>query len=324
MASILDVAILVGKESTYGTPATLSHAYEGKADTYKRVQEQIDSVGFRGGMETLRSDRRTQVNMGGEGSLEIDVLTSGFGLLLQALLGSVAGPTQVAATAAYEVTATSTAADPNDAFTVQIQRVSVDGTQRNFTHHGGVITGWSLSQDVGGLLVANMDFDFEDVDTSTGAGTPSYPSSAVPFDWTQAVVTLDSVSSDLTSFELNADLALKTDRRFLRGSELKKQPVRAGMPTYEGTVSMEYEDNTQYDDFVAGNVIPIVATWTGGLIEAGQNHTVTVTMAACQYTGDAPVSSLTDVPTISLPFKVLDNGTDAAVEIVVKSADTAL
>ena len=32
--SILDAAIMVGVESTYGTPATLTRAYEGKADTF--------------------------------------------------------------------------------------------------------------------------------------------------------------------------------------------------------------------------------------------------------------------------------------------------
>lgn len=325
MASILDVAILVGKESTYGTPATLTDAYEGKADTYKRVQEYIDSTGFRAGQETMRSDRRVVVNMGAEGSLEIDVLNKGFGLLLQALLGSITGPTQQAATAAYKSTAQSTAADPNDSFTVQIQRVDVGGTQRDFTHHGGVITGWSISQDVGGLLVANMDFDFEDVDTVTAAGTPTYPTSASPFDWTQGSVTLDSVSTDIVSFELNADLALKTDRRFLRTSGLKKQPIRSGMPAFDGTITMEYEGNTEYDDFVAGNIIPIVATWTGAEIENPYNYEVVITMAACQYTGDSPEMFLDgDTPKITLPFKVLDDGTNPAVQIEYTSTDTSL
>ena len=324
MASILDVAILLGKESTYGTPATLDHAYEGKADTYTFVREFIDSVGFRGGMETLRSDRRVDVSMGGEGTLEIDVLTTGFGFLLQALLGSVTGPTQQAATTAYITTATSTAADPNDAFTVQIQRVDAAGTLQSYTHHGGVITGWSLSQEVGGLLVASMDFDFEDVDTSTGDGTVTYPSSNVPFDWTQAKATLDSVDTDVMSMSVNADLGLKTDRRFLRQSALKKQPIRSSVPSFEGEIAMEWEGQTEYADFVAGNVIPIVYTWTGANIEGAYDYEVVVTMNACQYTGNEPVSSLGDTPMLTLPFKVLDDGTNPAMTITYQSTDTSL
>jgi hypothetical protein len=324
MSSILDVSILLGKESTYGTAATLTDAFEGKADTYKRVHEYIDSVGFRAGMETLRSDRRTLVNMGGEGSLEIDVLTTGWGMLLQAMLGSVSGPTQEAATTAYTTTATSTSADPDDSFTLQVQRVDAGGTLQSYTHQGGVITGWTLAQAVGGLLTASYDFDFEDVDTATGNGTPSYAAANTPFDWVMASATLDSVATPIIEMELTADLALKTDRRFLRTSALKKQPIRSGMPSFEGSVTMEYEGQTEYNDFVAGNVIPIVFTWTGAQITGAHYEQITVTLAACQYTGDAPVSSLDDTPQLTLPFKVLDNGSAAAAVITYKSVDTAL
>jgi len=324
MASILDVAILFGLESTYGTAVTLTDAFEGKADTYKRVQEYIDSVGFRGGMETLRDDRRVDINMGGEGTLEIDVLSTGFGFLLQGFLGSISGPTLSSTTLAYLTTATSTAADPNKVFTVQVQRVDVGGTQRDFTYQGGVITGWTLSQEVGGLFTASMDFDFEDVDTSTGAGTPAYAAANVPFDWTMAKATLDSVDTDIISMELTADLALKTDRRFLRQSALKKQPVRSGMPSFEGSITLELNDLTEYADFVAGTVIPIVFTWRGALIEETNYEEVIITCAACQYTGGEPVMSLDDTPQITLPFKVLDDGSSAAMVITYESTDSAL
>lgn len=323
MTAIKDSAIQVGKESTYGTPATLTTGFEGKADSFQRAQEPLESMGFRPGMHALRSDRRTQTNMGGEGSLEIDVLTKGFGLLLQAMLGSVSGPTQEAATAAYTTTAATTVDDPNDSYTIQVNRVDVGGTQRNFTHHGCVMTGWSLTQEVNGLLVAALNFDFEDVDTSTGAGSSTYPS-GIPFDWTQAVVTLDSAATDVLSFNLEAELGLKTDRRFLRGSELKKQPVRSTHPTFTGSVDVEFEDLTLYADFVAGSIVPITATWTGANIEGAYDYELTVTMAACQYDGESPVANLDDVPTQSVPFKVLHNGSDAAIEITYTSTDTSL
>ena len=44
MSSILDNAIMVGKETTYGTPAVLSRAYEAQADTWAREQEALESV----------------------------------------------------------------------------------------------------------------------------------------------------------------------------------------------------------------------------------------------------------------------------------------
>ena len=323
MASILDVAIMLGKESTYGTAVTLTDAFEGKADSYQVVREYIESTGFRAGMEAMRSDRRVDITMGGSGSLEFDVLTTGFGFVLQAMCGSVSGPTQNDATAAYTTTATTTAADPNDSYTVQILRTDVSGTQQAYTHTGGVITGWSLSQDVGGLCVVNLDFDFQDVVTNVSAGTPAY-ATGVPFDWTQAKATLDSVDTDVKSMSVTADLGLNVDRRFLRQSNLKKQPIRGAVPAYSGEISMEYDGQVEYNDFIAGNIIPIIMTWTGSNIESTYDYELKVTMNACQYTGNEPVSNLSDLPMLTLPFVALDNGTDAVMTIEYTSTDTAL
>lgn len=325
MAANLDTAILFGKESTYGTPATLTTAYEGKADSWKREQEVMESTGFRAGMHTKRDDRRKVVNMGGTGSLEFDIQNKGFGFLLQAMLGATTGPTQNASTDAYTQTHSTTADDPGDSYTVQVQRVaSGSGLVKSFTHHGSTITGWSISQDVNGFAMASLTFDFEDVDTITADGTPSYPASTSPFDWTQCSVTVDGSSTLVTAFNVDAELGLKTDRRFLRGSELKKRPVRSSVPTFSGSMSAEYEGTTLYDHWVAGDIVPIVATWTGSNIEGAYDYELKITMAACQLTGDSPEASLDDLPSQPVTFDVLHNGSDAAVEIEYTTTDTSL
>jgi hypothetical protein len=322
MASILDNAILVGKETTYGTAASLTRAYEGKADTWKRQQEFLSSVGFRGGMHTQLSTRSVPVNMGGEGTLEVDVNRTGFGLLFQSLLGGVTGPTVVTGTA-YKSTFTSTAAGPNDSWTVQVQRVDATGTVRNFTHVGSVITGWSLAQEVGGLLSATLNFDFADVVTNVSGGTPTYVNS-LPYSWVQSSATWNGDPIHLTSWNLEADLGLKTDRRFLRGSAVKKRPVRASVPTFEGTCEMEFDSMAQYDAFVAGTIAPLILTWTGPIITGSTPFELKVTMPAVQFQGDSPEVSLDEMPKQTLPYKVLYNGTDPAVTIEYQSTDTAL
>lgn len=325
MATVLDTAILLGKESTYGTPATLTDAFEGKADTYTIQREMIDSVGFRGGAHTLRSDRRVDVTMGGEGSLEIDVLSTGFGFVLQSMLSTVSGPTQIGATNAYTTTVESASDANSDSYTVQIQRVNASGTSQAFTHHGGVITSWTLSQEVGGLLNATLNFDFEDVDTSTAAGTPAYAADNFPYDWTMACASINGVDTDLRSMSLNADLGFNTDRRFLRCSSLKRQPVRTNIPSYDGELSLDWSSNTEYDMFVSGAIVPIVMTFDSLVdIDGGNNAKMVVTLPACQFTGNSPVASIGEIPSLSLPFKVLDNGTDTAVQITYTSSDTAL
>ena len=327
MSSQLDTSLTLGLESTYGTPATLTDSFEGQGDSWKREMQYLDSVGFRAGDETLRSDRRVAINMGGAASMEMDVLNKGLGFLLQGMCGGgTQTPTQIGATAAYKQTHSSQAAASLASYTAQMQRVGADGALQSFTHHGATITGWSFSQEVDDFLKLSLDFDLEDVDTSTGDGTPAYPASASPFDWTQLVATINSVATDLTSMEFAADLKLKTDRRFLRGNELKKQPKRTGRPAYNGSVSAEFTDTTEYDLFVAGTIVPIVFTWTGAVIESPEVFELVITLPACQFTGEAPSSQVdgNDLPMQSLPFVVLDNGTDPAYTIEYTSTDTAL
>jgi hypothetical protein len=328
MPSILDNAILVGKETTYGTAASLTRAYEGKADTFKRQQEFLASVGFRGGMQAQLHTRSVPVNMGGEGTIEVDVTPAGYGLLFQSMLGTVAGPSVVTAPARRSTFATNSDG-PTDHWTIQTQRVDATGTIRSFTHLGCVMTGWSLSQELDGLLGATFNFDFQDVSTATAAGTPTYTATSdrLPYAWTQCKATWGGADIDLTSWSLDCDLGMKTDRRFLRGNELKKKPVRASVPTFEGTMQMEFESLTQYNAFTAGTVAPLVLTWTGPIIVAAIREELKITIPSVQFQGDSPEVSLDAMPTQPLPYKVLWNpaGTPtAAVTIEYTNQDTTL
>jgi len=325
MSSQLDAAVLVGLESTYGTAVALTRGYEAQADSFTIETEQLESVGLRAGQQTIRSDRRKVVELGGEGAIEMDLLSAGNGLIMQAMLGTVAGPTADGTdTSAYTVTHTSDSAGPAESFTIQVQRPDSSGTIQSFTHHGCMVKDWAITQGVNEYLKTTFNFDFEEVETDTADGTPVYPADASTFDWTQCVVTVDGSDVDATSFEVTGDLGLKTDRYQLRGSNLKKQPVRAAIPSYEGTVEAEFQNTDLYDLFIAGTPVEITATWTGALIEGTSFDTVTVTLPACQFNGDSPAVSLEDIATISLPFKVLDDGTNPAVTITVESADSAL
>lgn len=322
MATLLDSALLLGKETTYGTPATLTRAYEAKADGWKRNVEYLESAGFRGGMETVRSDRRFPVSMGAGGTMELDLLDVGMGLVFQGLLGTSTSPAQQAATTAYEQTHTSAAGHPDVSWTAQWQRVDTSGTARNFTYHGCVATGWKLSQETGGLAVLSVDFDAEDETTDVAAGTVTYPAGSEPFKWTECVVSLDGSPVDFRSLDFSADLGLKTDRHYLRGSALKKRPVRVSVPTYEGTLTGDFDSMDLYDAFVAGDIKSLSAEWTGRTIEGAYSYSFKVECPAIQFSGETPEVAMDEVPTQPLPFRVLDNGTDPAVTVTIVSTDT--
>lgn len=317
-----DFALHVGVESTYGTPVVPTRSFETQADGHKRQQEFLESRGARSGIQTIRSDRRRAINMGAEGTIPQDVLNKGMGILLKAALGT-STIAQQGVTAAYLQTHSTARAEPADSLTVQIPRPFADAGEDVFDYHGGVVAGWKVTQESDGLLVLELTMDYEDeVDGGTEAAA-AYPSAASPFAWPDCVVTVNGIPFDADSIEIEGDNALVTDRRKLRGSALKKRPRRPGIGIYTGALEGEFVSTADYDHFVAGDIVPIVATWTGDTIESPHDFYFKVTMAACQFDGDTPEASLDDMPVQSLPFKVLHNGTDPAVKIEYMSSDTA-
>lgn len=318
MSSVLDAAVLIGEESTYGTPATLTRAYEAQADTFARSMTAMESVGFRGGMHTARSDRRRMISQGAAGDISVDWLNKGMGLFLQSMLGSVSGPTS------NEVTLTTGADASSTSFTIQVLRPTDGGVLTPFTYHGATATSWSISQSTGGFLTCQLSFDAEDEDTSTSAGTPSYPTDASPFDWTQCTVSIDGTDLDaVSSFELTGDLGMKVDRYYLRGSALKAQPKRVSVPTYAGSFTTDFTGTDLHDTYVNGTIFDLQAVWTGDSFTGG-TYTVTIDAPACQFDGETPSASLGDMTTATMPFRVLHDGSNPAVTITIESDDAAL
>jgi len=326
MSSILDQVLSVAVESTYGTASGATpRSYEAKADTFSRDVEFIDSVGFRRDLQTIRSDRSDTVSLGATGSIEVDILDKGMGILLQHCLGTAAGPTQQGATAAYRQTFSSDDTGPTGSYTAQLSRVDSGGTLRPFTYEGSVITGWTISQDLGAATSMTFEMDAENEQTSTGEFTPTYPSSANVFTYTGAAIEIDdSAITTFTGFSLSADLAMKTDRRFLQGDATKGQPKRSGVPSYTGSISGEFASLTQFAAFTAGTLFKLEFQVSGATaIEGAYYPHFLITMPACKWTGSTPVASLDDMTSIELPFVCLDNGSDAAVTIEYQSTDTA-
>lgn len=327
MPAITSHAIVVGRETVaYGTKATtLTRGYEGKADSWKKTIDFQESVGLRAGQQAVRTDRHRGMDMGGEGSLEVDVLTSGFGMLLNSMLPTTSVvPVQIGATPAYKTTVTTSDNPPTESFSVQVQRQDTGGTVRSFTHLGAICTGWTLAQSVSDVLTATVNFDFQTVNTSDPKATPAYPV-GTPFDWTMTTVTLGGSPICVNEFSLEADMGLNTDRRCLNGTGLKKEPIRGGLPSYTGNMTAEFQNMDAYNAFVAGTVQQLVVEWKGAEIgTSGEYPMVTITIPAVKFTGESPEVSVDDLPSQPMPFTCLYNGTDPVIKIEYISEDTAL
>ena len=324
MASILDQFCGVAEESTYGTAITSGfRGYEATGDAWQKDVNYIESVGFRQNMETIRSDRHDTIAVGATGSIDCDVLNKGHGLLLKHLLGASSGPTQQASTAAYLQTFTTNDTGPGTSYTIQMPRVDTTGTLKDFTYEGCVATGFTIGCAVDEALKMTVDFDAEAEQTSTAASSPTYPTSADPFVFTQGTVEIaDSAVSTFTSVELTGDLGMNTERKFLKGSAVKSQPVRSAVPSYTGTIEGEFSI-AEYNAFVNGTVQKLEFIFTGETIASTYKYLFHVTMPAVKFTGSTPVASTDDLVRLSLPFTVLHDGSNPAITITYQSTDTA-
>jgi Phage tail tube protein len=320
--SILDVALLYGAESTYGTAATLTDGYEAQSDPWKRKVAYIESEGFRAGQQGVR--RRVPVQLGAEGSIEMHVLNKSMNLLFRDLFGTTTGPTLVAGTT-YDTVHQTSKDGPSTSATIQMLKPMVDGSTQPFTYAGCVCSGWELTQELDKALMLKADFDAQSESTAVGAGTPVYPSTPEDFHFLHmSASTVGATSIDFKKLSLKTDYKMNTDRRFLRASGLKKQPRVGSLPEVTGELEAEFFSTAEYTRFVNGTVMAGQFIWTGSLIESSRFYTLTLDLAAMQYTGDTPEVSLTELPKQSLPFTVLDNGTLPMVKLTVRNAESTL
>jgi hypothetical protein len=314
-------------EVTYGTPLTVTRFFEYDSESVALQTGRVESPSLRSGTRVLRSDRFEPYRMGAAGNVVMPVPTKGFGIWLTHMLGgsSIGSVTDGNQTQTHVV-------GPllGDFFTMQIGKpFNPSGTVQPFTYHGCKVTGWTLSCDLDGFLTADIAIDAEDEDTSTALATASYPADFRCFSFTGAALTIASTSIEVRNFSVSGDNALDTNRRYLRNSALKKEPVENGMRTYEWSCTADFSDLTQYNRFSsatrAGAVAAIVATFDGPVAHAGTTlPRLEITIPVARFDDVSQNISGPEALTQDISGVALFDGTNSPVSITYRTSDTAI
>ena len=327
MASTLDQYISIGKESTYGTAITPTRSFEATEDNWQREVEQLTSDGLRAGKHTQLDDRRRPIDLGANGSIGGAITKNGMGILLDGLLGATTGPTQSGATDAYETSFETTSSGPEESFTVQVVRVDSGGTKRAFDYAGAVATGFNFALDSGAELTYRIDYAAASEEEQASPTDAIYVADNEMWIYSDCSLKIDgTVSDSITSFSFDGDLALDTGRRFIRGDAARRKPIRSGSPAFSGTLSGEFAGLDLWEKFKDGDTfsIELVAEASAVIPSATLKESFTVKLAACRFDGSSPQASVDGLTTIDLPFTVVHDGTNSAVEILAVSTDSAL
>lgn len=283
----------LAEESAYGTPATLSggRSLEIREESLEDAIERIESEALRAGRSVQQHWRPNR--KGGEGSVTFELANKGFGLLWKHCLGAIA--TAAAGTLGQTHTAT-IGALAGKSLTTQVGRPDVAGVTQPFTLHGCKVAEWTIGNEVDGIATLELALDFEESDTVTALATAAYPSGLELFDFIGATISVGGSAVAVADVSVSCANNLKTDRYFLRGSSLKKEPLE-DTEAREITAELtgEFEGLTAYNRFVGGTEASFQATWVGSEFEAGQNYKIDITASRCRFDGTTPTAGGMDV-----------------------------
>lgn len=306
-------------ESTYNTEVVVDRFAEFTKESIKanRIKTDVFGIG-RGSM--LRSDRTKTRVRGYSGDIEFPVFNKSMGLLYQLMLGSntVSGTPEKLHTCVMDAVGLQ-----GQFATVQIGRPSVDGTVRVHTYAGGKIVKWDMSCVMDDFLRLNTSWDFASADVNTSLASASYVTAQEAFDWGECAITIGGSAFQSKSFKLSNDRKLNVDRRFL--SNVKKEPLAGGITDLMGELEGEYEDLTHYNSSIAGTQAEAVITFTQTTIVTGGTlpYRLLITLPKIELMEADPNISGPDIPKLMMPFRVLNDGTNAPITMVARNADTA-
>jgi hypothetical protein len=330
-------------ESTVGTQVTVDHFLEHKKADFELEQNWAVGEGLRVSGQVPRTARTIQTTRGAKGSLEVEVPTSKFGLMLRHVLGSpVSTATLVSGSAYKQVHQLGNAAGLG--LTMQRGVPQTDGTVKPYTYTGCKFASWEFSCEEGGLLMFNGDVDAKDELTlatspaSNALAAASYVAATELFTFHQAVIktggTASTASSEVSiaagvalpslvrSFSLKGTTPLASER--FGTSQTKREQLQNGVSDIRLTLDAEFGAQADlYDVFRAGTVVPIEITFTGSSISGG-NNTFSIILAATKYMNVKAEDNEADLVGAPLELRVLDDGTNNPCQIKIISTDTTL
>jgi hypothetical protein len=314
----------MAEETTYDVTVAPTRFFELQTESFSGKYSRIDAKGVRAGNRVLRSDRWAPNFKGADGSVKLEVLDTGFGLLFKHMLGAISASAPVGGVTTYTATL---GVLKGLSSTWQAGRFATDGSLTPFTYTGGKVHNWELSAAVDGILELSLNMDFAEEHIGAGAGplalaTPTYPAASQLFTYVGGTVTVGGTSFAAHDVMFKGDNSLKVDRFFMANNGLKKEPLEQEFRKITWELKGEFDGMTQFNRVSAatnaGATAAIVATFA-----TPQGGALTVTIPAARFDAGPPHVDGAKIPEISFTGIGLDDGTNSPITIAYASKDVA-
>jgi len=257
-----------------------------------RTQTRVQGEGILGGNFGELLDHYVETTNGAEATISFDVQSKKMGKFLNVLMGGTVTPTQISTTGAY--TQTHTVSDPLGKYlTLQVGAPYRSGTVAVQEMVGGKITSTEFKCDVDGILTCNAKLDGFKFDSDQSLATPSWVSTQV-FSGKTAVFSVGAsigavaAVSGVRSFSCTVERALDGEDYAFSASGRKSEPVLNGVTKISGSVTVDWLDNTVFQDRVEGNTsCALTFTVTAATVIGGSSYpTFTIAIPTVTWSGD--------------------------------------
>ena len=245
--------ILLGEESTWGTPVSTTVTNRVISTALTRTQERSQTTFLSTGDAGYSRGTFDGFEIAG-GTIEMPIYYENTGMILKAALGDVTNSGPGPYTHVYEPALTL------PSLTINNQR----GSGQSEKFEGCIVSSMSLSIEAGGEMTASFEVIAQTAGARTSAVTPTYNTTArqvLHFEADQ--LSFNGTNYDLRSLTLNVDN--KVDRRNFLGSKLTAEPATVDIREVTLECSCDVDsasEATLYNEQIAGNSGTVAITFT--------------------------------------------------------------
>jgi hypothetical protein len=333
IAGGLGGAVGIAAETVYGTWVAPTRALEVHSSKLQEVPHIAQGTGLAYGRSVNLASRRVPMWFDATGSIDLEFLNSGMGLLLANIMGSSATLAAIGTTSAYRGTFNYGIPDGQNYLSIQNLVPDTAGTIRAESFHGCKIEKTTFTIDMQNPLMLNLTIDSQFRDEVPVAFTPSYTANTAIFtafgmQFKAGARGSEAFIDGVKKFTLNIERGLKKDRIYVGGTH-KDEPTTNAITKINGTMDVDLLPTNKavlWDLVHSQTAVPsIVADFVGPAIGAsGYNHEL-VLSANSVFIDSAGTPELDgpDIVTASLPFEVLtDSSNDNPLSMVLTTGDS--
>ena len=168
-----------------------------------------------------------------------------------------------------------------------------------FLYEGCQIEEVDFVQDAGDYLKVRFMFRGRD-ETQVSATSPTY-ATTLKVHHAQLTAKVATVATTLNSFRVNLKNGL-TGFRAQLGNTVTREIIRGGLREVTGEVSLQFEDQTRYNEFKAKTDVALEFKYVGAVITGAETYQFKLNMPQVNWTGRTPTVGGPGPISFAMPF----------------------